>query len=469
MCEMNSREKSVPPPPVADWSLGRKVFARFLSGVAGLLLKGVFRSVDIVGRLPAESGPTLVVANHFWGFFDPILIYYLLGGRVYFLAKSGLFKTKPAELFLRGLGALPVYRTGEGRPEDNFATFDACYEALAAGRTIALFPEGTTADQSKLLPVKTGAARIALGARGRQVTGLRIVPVGLTYDDQWKVRGRVVVEIGPAIDIDAEVLAYRIEGGATTETDREAVGKLTAVIEQRLRRVVPGYESGQQALALGLAAEIALRRPDRPRRPIALQQREVLARRLATGSQRDLEELLAAVGDYRRSLDLLGLEDQQVFQYPTWRLARRLALTVLGAGLLLPAAVAGLLLNAPPLLALLATERIKVELYLRSIIRPLLVLFAFPLTWAVWVALTPPDAPVWVPVVVFVGCPLLGVVALFVFGRVEVLWRRWEGWAKLLTAESLRSRLLTRRDRVVAAVLIIQPEAPFVTDEDVGA
>lgn len=450
------------------WSLPRRLFARFLSGVAGLLLRGVFRSVEVVGQTVRE-GPVLVIANHFWGFFDAVLVYYLLGGRVYFLAKSGLFKFKAAALLFKALGALPVYRTGEGSPRDNIATFAACYEALKEGRTIALFPEGTSTHQSKLLPVKTGAARIALGARSRGTTGLQIVPIGITYDDRWKVRGRVVVEIGPALDLDIEVDRFAPAGSDQSETNREAVSKLTAELEQRLLRVVPGYESGEQAIMLGFAAEVALRQPEKPRQQPPLTKRETLSRRLATADQFQLEELTAAVEDYRRSLDALGLDDQQVFLYPTWRLGRRLLLTIVGAGVLLPAAIVGLLLNLPPLLLLFASERIALGPYLRSIVRPLLALFAFPITWGVWAALVPPDQPLWVSVVIFLASPLLGLLALFVFGRIEVLAHRWEGWAKLLGAHGLRSRLFVRRNRVVEAVKAMSVQPEWLTSDDVGA
>ena len=59
-------------------------------------------------------------------------------------------------------------------------------EALSRGGVIALFPEGASHDEPKLLALKTGAARIALGVAREE--GLQIVPAGLYYT--WKTRFR---------------------------------------------------------------------------------------------------------------------------------------------------------------------------------------------------------------------------------------------------------------------------------------
>ena len=57
-----------------------------------------------------------------------------------------------------------------------------------------IFPEGISHHEPQLAPIKTGAARIALSARDeRGIHDLRIVPVGLNFEDKASPRTRVLV------------------------------------------------------------------------------------------------------------------------------------------------------------------------------------------------------------------------------------------------------------------------------------
>src|ERR1019366_5033659 len=65
----------------------------------------------------------------------------------------------------------------------NESSFRTCRRLLAQRGQVALFPEGISHDESMLQPLKTGAARIALGAAVDDgVPGVVVVPVGLSYD-----------------------------------------------------------------------------------------------------------------------------------------------------------------------------------------------------------------------------------------------------------------------------------------------
>jgi len=45
---------------------------RFVSFVARLITRGLFRSVEVIGFDDLPAGPRLIVANHFNGFVDPV-------------------------------------------------------------------------------------------------------------------------------------------------------------------------------------------------------------------------------------------------------------------------------------------------------------------------------------------------------------------------------------------------------------
>ena len=88
--------------------------------------------------------------------------------------------------------------------------FAACHEALAEGAHIALYPEGGVHREPRMIPLKTGTARIALGAAADDgVRGIEIVPIGLVYDDKARFRSQVAIHIGQGIDVDEWVERYR--------------------------------------------------------------------------------------------------------------------------------------------------------------------------------------------------------------------------------------------------------------------
>ena len=106
---------------------------------------------------------------------------------------------------LTAINAIPVSRAQDsshpGYAEQNRDMFAACYDALAGDATIVLFPEGQSHSESELQPLKTGAARIALGAaRQHSELGVRFVPVGLKFGTRERFRSRVLLTIGEPID-----------------------------------------------------------------------------------------------------------------------------------------------------------------------------------------------------------------------------------------------------------------------------
>ena len=83
-----------------------------------------------------------------------------------------------AGLLLRGVGVVFVRRRVDKArsPASNDDAFAECHAALAKRDMVAIFPEGTTHDRPQLDPIKTGAARIALGARAAGATAGRSCP-----------------------------------------------------------------------------------------------------------------------------------------------------------------------------------------------------------------------------------------------------------------------------------------------------
>ncbi len=177
---------------------------RLTQTLGRLIVKAWFRSVETQGmdQITADR-PILICANHANGFVDPVLLVATSPRPVRFLAKSTLWKVPGLGPLLGLAGVLPVYRRQDGSDtSDNAKSFAACEAELIVDGAIGIFPEGTVNDTLKLLPLRTGAARIALGARASSADALRIVPVGLLYEDKATPRTRVLVRARDPIDLD---------------------------------------------------------------------------------------------------------------------------------------------------------------------------------------------------------------------------------------------------------------------------
>src|SRR5690606_34394476 len=159
------------------------------------------------------------------------------------LGKSTLWRIPGLRWLLDLAGAVPVYRPGDPGVDAarNVETFDRCHRVLAAGGRLALFPEGTSHAEPQLQPLRTAAARIVLEAERRfGPLGVRILPVGLVFEERTRFRSRALVVVGEAIDPAAEIAAAHQDEGA-------AVRLLTGRIAAALGRVTLNYASWEDA------------------------------------------------------------------------------------------------------------------------------------------------------------------------------------------------------------------------------
>src|SRR6478672_7458924 len=206
---------------------GASFVRKVIHAVISIAIRLFFRRIEVVNveHVPSE-GPLLFVLNHPNGLVDPALVFVSLPRRVSFLAKSTLFENSIGAFVLRTLEILPVYRRIDSgaKLESNFSTFENCYELLRRGRCIAIFPEGISHDEPQLQKIKTGAARIALGAVSGEnpVPDLKIVPVGLYYTSKTSFRSEALIRYGTVLDVDP------VELDENGEPPRDTVAALTA-------------------------------------------------------------------------------------------------------------------------------------------------------------------------------------------------------------------------------------------------
>jgi 1-acyl-sn-glycerol-3-phosphate acyltransferase len=318
---------------------------RSLRALFRLLMQIFFRQVEVVGgeHVPAD-GAVIFAGNHPNSLIDPILIITTSGRFVHFAAKDTLFASRLLRFFLRGVGAVPIARRDDhGGAVDNDAAFAAMFDTLGKGGAIGIFPEGLSHDGPQLARLKTGAARLALGAAGRGAR-VRIVPCGLTFVRPRRFRSRVLVQYGPPIEIDDERLARNAADPAA------AVRELTADVERGLRALTVNAADWDTVRALD-----TVRRLYQPA-DISIDERIELARRFNAHYPRVKDDprvvsVMARVRDYQERLDELAVSDRDLQrELPGGRVAGKVVRHLVLLLFWLPLAAAGAPLHVPVLL-----------------------------------------------------------------------------------------------------------------------
>jgi 1-acyl-sn-glycerol-3-phosphate acyltransferase len=434
---------------------------RALSRFLGLaVIRIYYRSLEVTGREHVPpGGPLIFVANHPNGLIDPLVVRLALGRSAAMLAKSTLFKNPIGRLAMHAFDAIPVYRPRDGEDtQQNNATFERCQALLAQGGCIAVFPEGTSHSDPELRPLKTGAARIALSAEAQSggKLGVRVVPVGLLYENKDIFRSRVAVAFGPAIKIGGKIggeIGGPIEAALAryAHDPRAAAVDLTGAIDAALSDVV--LEAESQEVWRGLLAVAAWTQTGA--RDLAAC--DVRARRLAkayrTLAQHDpaqAEEVVRATRAFVRVLRAIGIDDPLSLEPDAAQRPLDLLAGGLGLALLMPVACAGAVLGWLPyrLIRPLARRLAGTELDLISTYKVLLGLVIIGGTYLVEAALAAWSLGLAAGAATLLLAPLLGLGAVRFGERLEL--RRAALHALLLRATRERvTQAVTRRRRAL--------------------
>ncbi|MGK2934604.1 MAG: lysophospholipid acyltransferase family protein [Gemmatimonadaceae bacterium] len=314
------------------------------SRVAAFATRTFYRTTIIGGEIPRD-GPLLLAGNHPNSLLDPLFLAAVARRPVRFLAKAPLFSNPWTSWAVTAVGAIPVYRPRDNPAlvQQNENMFRAAYDALLAGAAVGIFPEGMSHDAPSIAPLRTGAARIALGARSRLGAVFPIIPVGLVLRNKEEFRSGAHVLVGEPV---------RWDDIAGTEDSPEAVKELTARIDRSLRAVTLNLEQWQDSALLAAAEAVFVAELGAgPESGTQVDRWREAARLLFTARHEgDTEavDLAREIRRHARALDLFGLEPADLHAQTDLRVAARWSVSRITLPLQVAVAWAGALLFWAP-------------------------------------------------------------------------------------------------------------------------
>lgn len=373
-------------------SFPRRVVVFIFSVALGLF----FRRIETVNSadVPKDT-PVLFVMNHPNGLIDPALVFVALPRKISFLAKSTLFKMPVIGWLLRTVEALPLYRKVDAGEDvsKNKETFTQARELLKKGGAIAIFPEGISHNETKLQPLKTGAARIALGSvsvgKNPASLNLKIVPVGLFYTSKTTFRSEALLYFGEPFEV------LPVELDKNDEPPRTAAKELTEKIEAALREVTINAESNAELETATQAEELFSSVYEGINLERSLAERfafmkSFISDRLDeryTEKKKD-EKLEKRISNYERKLREIDIEPEKLSltEHSFWYVFRHFLLRVWLLLIVAPVSILGIILHFPAyqacrILAYYYTNHGVDDII--STVKVLAAMVFMPLTWII--------------------------------------------------------------------------------------
>lgn len=211
------------------------MFYKLMRIITRLAFKAYFRKIYLVNRehVPLE-GPVLFAPNHPSAFMEACLLACFQPRTLHFLVRGDVFENPKFRPFLSATNQVPIFRARDGfkNLRKNDETFRFVYETLEQHKVVVIFPESRTIWEKRLRKVQKGAAKMAFGALERVPDmPLKIIPIGVNFEDPRKFHSDVVIKFGEAIDVQE----YARDAGHDM---KNAIEILTSDIESGLNKLV---------------------------------------------------------------------------------------------------------------------------------------------------------------------------------------------------------------------------------------
>ena len=155
---------------------------------AKFLLAGTGCPARITGLENLSPEATYVFASNHTSALDIPALLALLPANFRWMAKKELFAIPVFGLAIRGVGYIPIDRSD---PRTALKSLHQAAQRIAAGASVAVFPEGTRSPDGALLPFKSGGLALAIRA------GRPVVPLAIMGARQVLEPNRLILNPGP--------------------------------------------------------------------------------------------------------------------------------------------------------------------------------------------------------------------------------------------------------------------------------
>ena len=308
----------------------------------------------VVGRenIPTDS-PIIFAANHLNALMDALAIHSIAPENVTvtFLARADMFNNKLIAKMLHFIKIMPAFRMRDGMENlgKNNKIFEQCVDILTHNKPLGIMPEGNQGEQRKLRTFTKGIFRIAFDAQQKYGTnpGVKIVPVGIDFEDIHKFGKHIIINIGKPIEVSEYMTAY-------AENPVIATNEIRDQLRNDLRRITldlateTHYECFETIV--GIANTEFAKKLNLPDNTVfRFVARQKIAEKLIAIEKNEpekIEELESLCSEYTSSLKKMNLRNW-VLEKPTYK-----ATTLLLDGFMLfttlPVFIYGFILNFLP-------------------------------------------------------------------------------------------------------------------------
>jgi len=256
--KVESKRRIAPKPgdhPGVGW------FYRLIRGLCSLAMRQQFRTIEVTGEENiSEKAGILTVGWHTNGLIDPSTIFVTQPKMLVFGGRHDLITRPIIGPIASFSGTQPILRQAElargGASSEigariNAKTMLTLAECIAHGHGTALFPEGTSHEDSKMRRLRTGPVRSVIAANSiAHEKGLpepHLLPVGLHYRTSWFFRTDAWFEYGKPIPLSGALHASedraRLMDGEWVEAPAESVNKLRDKVKEILTPMTPDADS----------------------------------------------------------------------------------------------------------------------------------------------------------------------------------------------------------------------------------
>lgn len=261
--------------------------------ITGIALYWFYRDIRVDNKegIPA-SGPLLIAVNHPNALVDSLIAAWITPRPIAMTAKATLVSNPFVAALFRILNVVPLRRASDERSENglpadrarNAGAFREIFSLLERGRAVLIFPEGKSHSDTGLAPLKSGLARLAIQARNESgIRGLRILPMGLVFEDKGGPGSLVGARIGEPIEMDdwkgddhqelTTEIAHRlrdVSGDALIPPTSSITGRDHSAFNKRLIAVAAWWGRLTHRLPIRMARNLAVRRSTNPDQPAML-------------------------------------------------------------------------------------------------------------------------------------------------------------------------------------------------------